>query len=106
MRRGFFNTVRRCFVVGTSQFVRDSGDSPQAPMQPHRDDRERLNEVLNDVKRAAIAGEPAAGRLKPQSVASIAGSIRRFSCWLSEKKQGIVVRPHDASLDEDAKLYN
>ncbi|MFG3594419.1 hypothetical protein [Bradyrhizobium sp. RDI18] len=59
----------------------------------------------NDIKRAAIAGEPAAGRLKPQSVASIAGSIRRFSCWLSEKKQGIVVRPHDASLNEDAKLY-
>ncbi|WP_420965355.1 hypothetical protein [Bradyrhizobium sp. B120] len=36
---------------------------------------------------------------------TIASSIRRFSCWLyDENKPGIIVRPHDPSLDKDAEL--
>ncbi len=57
-------------------------------MQPHRDDRERLNEVFNDIKRAAIAGEPAAGRLKPQSVASIASPLLLLA--LREKNRALL----------------
>ncbi|WP_130582931.1 hypothetical protein [Bradyrhizobium sp. Leo170] len=72
----------------------------------HPDDKERLNEILNDFKSSARAVQPAAHRLKPRTPIVIASSIRGFSCWLYEqKKQGIVVRPHDRSLDEDAELY-
>ncbi|WP_456854898.1 hypothetical protein [Bradyrhizobium sp. USDA 4501] len=77
---------------------------PQCSIHPG--DRERLNEILNDFKRSARAVQPAARRLKPRSAMVIASSIRGFSCWLyEENKPGIVVRPHDRSLDEDAQLY-
>ncbi|WP_143271619.1 hypothetical protein [Bradyrhizobium mercantei] len=37
----------------------------------------------------------------------ITSVIRGFSCWLrDENKPGIMVRPHDGSLDEDAQLYS
>ncbi|MCC8938376.1 hypothetical protein H8A97_25230 [Bradyrhizobium sp. Arg62] len=72
----------------------------------HPDDKQRLNEILNDFKRSATAGQPAERRLKPASAISFASTIRGFSSWLyGEKKPGIVVRPHDRSLNEDAELY-
>lgn len=87
--------------------VRTAVTRRRPPCSTHPDDKERLNEVLKDFKESATAGGPVAGRLRQRSVASIASAIRGFSCWLyDENKPGIIVRPHDRSLDEDAELYS